>query len=263
MAQVNRPAIKDRAKQMLGEQMWTLVLITLVVLAIVVALESLGETNEFSLYGSTTISLSTGIFSIIATVVAYIFSISFAKIGMDALDGKHVDVGDAFDGFKDFGRALGVSIVVIIKIFLWMLLFIIPGIIASFRYALVPYLYWEHPEMGISELIDTSSRMMKGYKWDLFVFMLSFLGWVLLVVVTFGIAALWVKPYQEIALAGYYRYVKTYPSPENVAYAPSPSAAPSNPADAGLPHPVDAPRVVPGAPTPGPEDQPESSEKTE
>lgn len=91
---------------------------------------------------------------------------------------------------------------------LWSLLLIIPGIVKSFSYAMMPYILMDHPEMGWREAIKESKIMMKGHKGDLFVLYLSFLLWILLCCITFGIAILYVGPYMEMTMANFYRSLK-------------------------------------------------------
>lgn len=82
--------------------------------------------------------------------------------------GENADIKDEFAYFQYFGKALGLRIVTSIFIFLWTMLFIIPGLIATYRYAMAPYIMAEHPEMGIMEAIEASKQMMDGNKWSLF-----------------------------------------------------------------------------------------------
>ena len=87
---------------------------------------------------------------------------------------------------------------------LWSLLFIIPGIIASYRYALAPYLMTENPEIGVMEAISRSKELMRGNKARLFCLQFSFLGWILLCILTLGIGSLWLSPYMKAAEAAFY-----------------------------------------------------------
>lgn len=86
-----------------------------------------------------------------------------------------------------------------IFIFLWTLLFIIPGIVKAYEYRMVPYLLAENPEMDRHEAFERSRKLMNGNKWDTFVLELSFLGWSLLAGITCGILSLlYVAPYMEL-----------------------------------------------------------------
>lgn len=82
-------------------------------------------------------------------------------------------------------------------VFLWSLLFIIPGIIASLRYRMVAPILSENPEMPASEALKLSAEMMDGNKWDTFVLDLSFLGWRLLTIFP-PVGWFWSNPYQRL-----------------------------------------------------------------
>lgn len=95
-----------------------------------------------------------------------------------------------------------------IKIALWTLLLIIPGVIKAYAYALTPFIVVEHPEMSPSEAIAESERLMKGHKFDLFWLQLSFIGWFFLAVLTLGIGFFWLEPYSETAIVAFYNDIK-------------------------------------------------------
>lgn len=82
-----------------------------------------------------------------------------------------------FDGFLFAGKIILLEIVQYIFVFLWSLLFIIPGIIAGYRYRFALYNLCENPEMGVMEALNMSKAQTRGHKWELFVLDLSFLGW--------------------------------------------------------------------------------------
>ena len=93
-------------------------------------------------------------------------------------------------------------------VFLWSMLFVIPGIIKAFSYAMTPYILEEHPELTANEAIDHSRAMMKGHKFDLFWLYLSFIGWGILCIFTLGIGLLWLVPYMQTAQSSFYEDVK-------------------------------------------------------
>lgn len=79
---------------------------------------------------------------------------------------------------------------------LWSLLLVIPGIIKSYEYRMIPYLLSENPQMDYKRAFELSKKMMMGEKWDVFVLDLSFFWWYLLNGITFGILGLfWLNPY--------------------------------------------------------------------
>lgn len=104
-------------------------------------------------------------------------------------------------------KVLGIFLMEL-KIALWTFLFIIPGIVMSFAYAMTPYILEEHPEIGAWEASTRSREMMKGHKFDLFWLWLSFIGWGILNIFTCGIGSLWLNPYIYTATAAFYQEVK-------------------------------------------------------
>ncbi|MCC8100731.1 MAG: DUF975 family protein [Clostridiales bacterium] len=94
-------------------------------------------------------------------------------------------------------------------LFLWPLLFVIPGIVKSYEYCMIPYLLADFPDLSPEEAFQISREMMDGNKWDTFVLDLSFIGWELLDSVTLGIAGvLFVNPYQYATKAELYLALK-------------------------------------------------------
>jgi len=92
---------------------------------------------------------------------------------------------------------------------LWTLLFVIPGIVKSYEYYMIPYLLAENPNMEAKEAFRLSRQMMRGQKWKTFVFDLSFIGWQILSAITLGILGiLYVNPYVYLAGAALYRKLR-------------------------------------------------------
>jgi len=148
------------------------------------------------------------VFALALSAVSLVGTGAFQRMSLMAYDGVDVRVGDLL-GIKDYWlKLLGLYLWIALRIIAWSLLFIIPGIIAAYSYALAPYLMFEDPSKGINQVIDESTALMRGYKGELFLFDLSFIGWWLLGLVTFGIATLWVGPYYYIARAGAYRAIR-------------------------------------------------------
>ena len=110
--------------------------------------------------------------------------------------------------FSNWGRnALGMLLMFVFT-FLWALLFIIPGIIKAFAYAMTPYILVDKPELSANQAIDLSKEMMKGHKFDLFWLSLSFIGWILLSILTLGIGMFWLMPYITTSMGAFYEDVK-------------------------------------------------------
>ena len=95
-----------------------------------------------------------------------------------------------------------------IKVMLWSLLFIIPGIIKAFEYSMVPCILAENPSMKSKRAFQISKAMTKGNKWHLFVLGLSFILWMIGVVCTCGLLAIYVSPYQQATFVEAYYKMK-------------------------------------------------------
>lgn len=128
----------------------------------------------------------------------------FTVMLLNVVRGSDVQLDTMGEGFKDYGRILGTMLLSSVYQFLWALLLIVPGIIKGYSYALTPYLLKDHPELKFNAAIEESMRLMSGNKMRLFLLDLSFIGWFLLGIITFGIAFLWITPYWNTARAAFY-----------------------------------------------------------
>ncbi len=131
-----------------------------------------------------------------------------------------------FSRFSIFGNALVLRLLMLLKILLWTLLLIIPGIVAAYRYAMAPYLLAEHPELSATEAIEQSKIMMSGNKGRLFCLQLSFIGWFLLAALTGGVGYFFLAPYTKAAETAFYLDL-TGRLPQPVVYT-APNAASSS-----------------------------------
>lgn len=125
------------------------------------------------------------------------------------------NVGFAFDNnYKNITKTMFFRDLYTI---LWTFLFIIPGIVKSYEYQMIPYLLAENPQMSREQAFAESKRMMSGQKWRAFVLDLSFIGWNILSAITFGILGIfYVQPYMDATHAALYealRYGNPYGAP--------------------------------------------------
>lgn len=108
-------------------------------------------------------------------------------------------------GFKSYSPAVKTMFFTDLYIFLWSLLLVIPGIVKSYSYRMVPYLIADHPELSTREILDLSRAMMQGNKWEAFVLDLSFIGWNILTCLTLGLVGIfYAGPYQMQTNANLY-----------------------------------------------------------
>ena len=126
------------------------------------------------------------------------------------------------DGFQNFLKIIGLNILTGIFVALWSLLFVIPGIIAAYRYRQALYLLLDHPEMGVLECIRESKRLMRGHKAELFILDLSFIGWALLSIIPF--VSVYTLPYTESTYALYYSMLREQDAVPGPDRGPDPGA---------------------------------------
>ncbi len=145
---------------------------------------------------------------VLALCVTGPLALGTAYIYLNLVRGQEPDVNILLSGFNRFVDTLVLTLLISIFIFLWSLLFVVPGIIKSISYSQAYYILAEHPEMSGKEALDASIDMMDGHKMDYFVLILSFIPWCLLGAVTCGLGFLYVIPYMETTFANFYNAIK-------------------------------------------------------
>ena len=135
--------------------------------------------NMVSAFAGDTGFLSTFV-TILTSLLNVILGAGFAMYCMAIRRGERAEYITLFDGFSFVGKLIGLTIVTARFIWLWSMLFIIPGIIAAYRYRFAPYNLYENPGIGVMEALEMSKRQTMGYKGQLFALGLSYLGWTLL-----------------------------------------------------------------------------------
>ena len=133
-----------------------------------------------------------------------------------------------FSRFSYFGNAFSLRLLMFVKTLLWTLLFVIPGIIAAYRYSMAPYIMAQNPDMSASSAIEESKYLMANNKWRLFCLQLSFIGWYILAGLTAGIGGIFLAPYVKAAFTAFYLDLmgKLPTSPYQAPAAPVSPAAP-------------------------------------
>ena len=175
------------------------------------------------------------IWIIVTIVIGGAGKLGYAIFNLKLVDKKDAEFKDLFSQFHRFGEGFCMNFLVGLYTLLWMLLFIIPGIIKNLSYAMTPYILAENPGMTVNEAITESRRIMDGNKWRLFCLSISFIGWGLLcaapsliatvivssialstlsvlpflwlIPLTIPLSAgmLFLRPYEEAAWAAFYR----------------------------------------------------------
>jgi len=143
----------------------------------------------------------------ISILISGAMSVGLCLFALAIARRKEAHLALIFEGFKKFSVSLGAYLLSNIFIFLWALLFLIPGIIASLRYAMIFFIIAEDDRIGPLEAITKSKEMMLGHKWKLFCLYWRFFGWALLCLLTLGIGFLWFVPYVVISFARFYEEI--------------------------------------------------------
>lgn len=159
-------------------------------------------------------TLSLNLFGLAQLILGGVIQLGYAKYLLKQHDKSNFCFEDVFSEFDRFGQGFAQHFLRGLYTFLWSLLFIIPGIIKRYSYAMTPFIMAENPEMTASEAINASKQLMDGHKGELFWLELTFIGWDLLANFTLTINAVSIKaalghlalnPYKNAAYAAFYR----------------------------------------------------------
>lgn len=114
-----------------------------------------------------------------------------------------------FDFFKtSYWNIVKIMFFYQLKLVLWTLCFIVPGIIKAYEYCMVPYILAEHPDMESEDVFERSRQLTQNNKLNIFVLELSFIGWLLLGIMCCGIGLIFVSPYIDITMTHLYLKLK-------------------------------------------------------
>lgn len=159
-------------------------------------------------------ALLIGIAALAVTILINVLIVNPLIVGIDRFKinavkdkGNVSDLGHGFD--CAYKRNIKTLFFMDLYILLWSCLFIIPGIVKSYQYRMIPYILADNPDVDKKEAFAMSKAMMKGNKWRAFVLDLSFILWYLLGSITFGIvSAFYVAPYKNLTDAALYEALK-------------------------------------------------------
>lgn len=154
------------------------------------------------------------IFMILYFVVGSPLRISFARTYLDLTHDEKPKFSGLGFGFKNcWEQSVLLNFFKGLFLFLWTLLFVIPGIIKSYSYSMTNYIMADEPDISALDAITKSRKLMSGHKFSLFILDISFFFWYLLAAITFGIANIYIKPYIEATKANFYLKVKEEAEP--------------------------------------------------
>ena len=201
--------LRAQARERLEGKWGTFVLMTFLMLVIQTILQIPGYIGSLleilspeNVLASLSFSNISNILSLLALPLSWGLTVSLLRNHRE----ESVDLENLFDGFRGgrYTRVFCALFLVHLFTFLWTLLLIIPGIMKAFSYALTPYILLDEPELTARQAITRSCEIMEGRRWKLFSLYLSFIGWGILSLLTFGIGFLWLAPYMNASIAAFY-----------------------------------------------------------
>ena len=142
--------------------------------------------------------------TILSNLIIFILQAGMITYALGVRSGHRMPMRSLFDPFSMAGKIVLLDIVMTFFITLWTMLFVIPGIIASYRYRFAIYNLLENPDLGVMEAINLSKQQTNGFKWQLFVLDLSFAGWAILNVLTMNLLGVWLIPYMTLTNIAFY-----------------------------------------------------------
>ena len=199
---MNRVEIKEKAKEIVKENLkefWKGYLLVIAISFLCTLVISILFEKE-------------SIISYVLTLVSSFF-VSTLSVGLSSYVLKIVrkEEYSREDIFKYVGAVIPIATInILTTIFtlLGSLLFVIPGVIVALAYSMVFLMYVEDDSLLPMDYLFKSKALMHGYKWDYFIFILSFLGWTLFVIITLGVGLIWVVPYITVSEIIYYDELK-------------------------------------------------------
>ncbi len=191
---------RKKAREVLQGNWGNCVVANLIIVVILGVVGSLNETTQ-----------------VIAWILSGPLAFGLAKYFLTLSRTQKTDLNYLFSAFdfsgKDLGlmgRTIGISLLSSLFIFLWSILLIIPGIIAAYSYRMIYFIYVDNPNLGVLDTLKKSKEMMHGNKGKLFLLDLSFLGWIILSLLTFGIGFIWLSPYMFTSHITFYEQLNSH-----------------------------------------------------
>lgn len=159
-----------------------------------VTLSTVGVTASFS-----------SLLGLVQFIIGGVVELGYAQYLLKQYSRQDPQWNDLFSKFDYFGAGFCQKFLRSLYTFLWGLLFVIPGIVKSYAYAMTPFIMADNPNLTANEAITASREMMDGHKGDLFWLELTFIGWDLLAALTLNLGHLALNPYKNAARAAFYR----------------------------------------------------------
>lgn len=204
---MNREFLKSNAKEQLRGK-WKLAIATLLIFTVLESINS--SLNLLERPGLVQVN---SIVAFAITIFIYLFEgvfrLGVCKFTLNlATDKEKASFNDAFSGFRIYFKTLFLNLIISVCIIIGLLILVVPGIIFILMFSQAFYILCEDNNKGILECLQESSKMMKGYKGDYLILMISFIGWDLLALITLNIGYIALNPYKCTTYANYYLELK-------------------------------------------------------
>lgn len=203
---------RAKAREQLTGKRWNAALVVFLVGLIIAIVDAVAN----AIFPGTKTMIMEGFYvtqaSWIASLIVF-FATTFLQLGstsyfLKIARGEEAEISELFSKGNLLLKVFVSALIAGIIVGFGFVLLIIPGIILLLGYVMMRYVYLDNPEIGIIEALKKSREMMKGHKWQYFCLCLSFIGWVLLIPLTFGILYFWLAPYMAVAQANFYDSIK-------------------------------------------------------
>ena len=218
MVKWSRSDLKKKARNLLKTNYLGYLFISLFIVLVEQLPNISNIVNKYRGNGSTVLYSSSSGTSVSVSLIYIIFSIFLGNIILvtarrcilNSIRTNNIDFVDAKPNYDKSSYLNLVSVMFMrnLYIFLWSLLLVIPGIIKSYSYFMVPFILAEDPNVSIGEALNRSTQMTDGHKMDMFVLDLSFIGWFILGFLAFGVGMIFVYPYVYTTKAFLYEELK-------------------------------------------------------
>lgn len=193
---MNRVEIKNYAKEKLSGNLGSIWKILIIALGI-----SLASTCVLSILFN---KMDADFLDSLLGILMMPLGIGTTAFFVSLIENTNFEAKDLFKYYHDFVKVIGVTVLMSLIVMLGYICFIIPGIILTLSYSLVPIILIKKSELGIVETLKYSREKMQGHKLDTFVLGLSFIGWAILGTLTFGILYIWLYPYMQLTFTKFY-----------------------------------------------------------
>ena len=266
-----RKQIKANARAALSAHYWPVVgilfvgsilssvILLIAIVPMYVSLITEAITNPYGMYAGTSMPFSGATIATmiillpIGFIIALLITAGMYNFSYRVYRGEQPEFGYLFAAFKNgrLGKVIGGTLLMMVFLWLWELVFILPGsiiggilmatvneavgaivmvigmiggyaivFVKAYQYSMLQYLLVDRDDLTVMRCFDETKALTKGYKWQLFVLDLSFIGWSLLAALTGGLLGIfYVNPYYYLAKAGSYDFLKRTHAPQQESIA--------------------------------------------